>query len=224
MARLIALIVMIVIANPAAAHSLRVFARAGAEGVAGYGFFVGGGRPQGIGWHAEIGGTPLAEGVTDAAGGFAFAVPQPVRAPVTVTLDTGEGHIARATLPPERFAAAPDTAPDTAPITAPDTAPPPHAPPSAPGPAAPSAPDLAAPHLATPHLATPGLSAAELSALIETAAARATAREIAREIAPLRERIEAMDSRLRLTDLIAGLCLIAGMAGLALWARGRGRG
>ena len=37
----------------------------------------------------------------------------------------------------------------------------------------------------------------------------------------LLERIEAMDSRLRYTDMMSGLFLIAGLAGMVLWALGR---
>ena len=46
---------------------------------------------------------------------------------------------------------------------------------------------------------------------------------VQRQIAPLLERIEQMDSRLRLTDIVSGVCLILGLGGVALWARGRRR-
>lgn len=188
---LLALVLALMLASPAAAHSLRVFAQVLEGQVSGYGFFIGGGRPAGASWRAQIGDQPLAQGVTDAAGGFAFAAPEAVAAPVTVTLNTGEGHIAHATLPPERFSG--PGAPQALPAAR--VAPVPGAKPA-------SAPDPAA-----------------LAALVEAATARATAREVA----PLIERIEAMDARMRLTDLISGLCLIAGLAGVALWARGRRR-
>lgn len=44
---------------------------------------------------------------------------------------------------------------------------------------------------------------------------------VQREIAPLLARIEEMDSRLRLTDLITGVFLIFGAAGGLLWLSGR---
>lgn len=191
MRALFALLLSLMLASPAMAHSLRVFARVSDGQVSGYGFFIGGGRPAGASWSAQMGEQPLGQGVTDAAGGFTFAAPEVVGAPVTVTLNTGEGHIAHATLPPERFdsTGAPQALPAArvAPV---------------PGAKPPAAPDPAA-----------------LAALVEAATARATAREVA----PLLERIEAMDARMRLTDLISGLCLIAGLAGIALWARGRRR-
>ena len=44
---------------------------------------------------------------------------------------------------------------------------------------------------------------------------------VQRQVEPLLERIEAMDSRLRYTDMMSGLFLIAGLAGMVLWALGR---
>ncbi|WP_246161855.1 hypothetical protein [Segnochrobactrum spirostomi] len=44
---------------------------------------------------------------------------------------------------------------------------------------------------------------------------------VQRQIEPLMEQIEAMDSRLRFTDVISGLFLILGLAGMGLWANGR---
>ena len=44
---------------------------------------------------------------------------------------------------------------------------------------------------------------------------------IERQVAPLLERIETMDARMRFTDIMSGVFLILGLAGMALWARGR---
>jgi nickel transport protein len=46
---------------------------------------------------------------------------------------------------------------------------------------------------------------------------------VQRQVAPLLERIEAMDSRLRFTDALSGIFLIIGAAGMVLWFRGRTR-
>lgn len=54
---------------------------------------------------------------------------------------------------------------------------------------------------------------ARLPALVEAA--------VQRQVEPLMEQIEQMDSRLRFTDVLSGLFLIIGLAGMALWARGR---
>ncbi|MFC3060090.1 cobalamin biosynthesis protein CbiL [Paenirhodobacter populi] len=49
----------------------------------------------------------------------------------------------------------------------------------------------------------------------------AVERAVQRQIAPLLERIEAMDSRMRITDVLSGLFLIVGLAGMGLYLRGR---
>ena len=46
---------------------------------------------------------------------------------------------------------------------------------------------------------------------------------VQRQVEPLLERIERMDSRLRFTDILSGVFLIIGLGGAALWARGRSR-
>lgn len=52
-----------------------------------------------------------------------------------------------------------------------------------------------------------------LAATVETA--------VQRQVGPLLERFEQMESRLRLADVLSGVFLILGLAGAALWARGR---
>lgn len=44
---------------------------------------------------------------------------------------------------------------------------------------------------------------------------------VQRQVEPLLERIEQMDSRMRITDVISGLFLIIGLAGAGLYLRGR---
>jgi nickel transport protein len=77
-------------------------------------------------------------------------------------------------------------------------------------PATTTASALPAPQSASPDMAKPADAA-----IVEAA--------VQRQIAPLLERIEQMDSRLRLTDVISGTCLILGLGGMALWARGKRR-
>ena len=43
------------------------------------------------------------------------------------------------------------------------------------------------------------------------------------ELKPLMEQIDRMESRLRFTDMVSGVFLILGLAGMGLWARGRRR-
>lgn len=54
---------------------------------------------------------------------------------------------------------------------------------------------------------------ARLAALVEAA--------VQRQVTPLMERIEQMDDRLRIADVMSGIFLILGLAGIALWAKGR---
>lgn len=58
-------------------------------------------------------------------------------------------------------------------------------------------------------------SDAEITALVEGA--------VQRQVEPLLERFEAMDTRLRFVDVLSGVFLILGLAGMALWAQGRRR-
>lgn len=69
-----------------------------------------------------------------------------------------------------------------------------------------------APAAAAPEAVT-APAEADLAALVEAA--------VQRQIEPLQEQIEAMDSRLRVTDVVSGLFLIIGLAGTALYFRGR---
>jgi len=180
MRRMIIALFLIVFAGPATAHGLRLFARVEGQAVSGYAFFVGGGRPSGIAWSARIGEKALAAGQTDEQGAFAFIVPEPVAAAVTISIDTGDGHVAALALAPARFGGA-----------------------AAASAMAPAAPASGA---SAEEAGTPAIEAA-----------------IARQVAPLFERIEAMDSRLRMTDILSGLFLIIGLAGMALWARSKRR-
>lgn len=54
---------------------------------------------------------------------------------------------------------------------------------------------------------------ARLAALVEAA--------VQRQVAPLLERIEQLDARLRYADILSGVFLILGLAGIGLWARAR---
>lgn len=78
------------------------------------------------------------------------------------------------------------------------------------GPMAEGKPDDApAPTLDTNPAPAAGATAQQIEAAVE------------RQVAPLLERIETMDARMRFTDVMSGVFLILGLAGMALWARGR---
>jgi nickel transport protein len=48
-----------------------------------------------------------------------------------------------------------------------------------------------------------------MNALVESA--------VSRQVRPVLERLEAMDGSLQLRDIISGICMIFGLAGIALW-------
>jgi nickel transport protein len=98
--------VLVLLAVPGVAHSLRVFVTAEGQLVRGYGFFVGGGRPDGAAWRAEADDVTLATGTTDSAGAFGFVLPGAVAGDIVVTIDPGDGHAARATLTRDRLGGA----------------------------------------------------------------------------------------------------------------------
>lgn len=181
---LLALAALIALASPAAAHRLKLFVTVEGGEVAGYAFFIGGGRAQGTDWRArDAAGAEIAAGKTGSDGTYRFAVPAGPPQALTITVDTHEGHISSVTLPAERFGGAPAT------------------------PAAPAAPVAQA---ATPAVARDD---AALAALVEGAVERA--------VAPLEEQIDALQSRMRLTDIVSGVVLILGLGGMLLYFRGR---
>ncbi len=181
--------------QPALAHKLKVFATVEGDAVAGYAFFIGGGRAMGAKWTAVEGkGKTLAEGRTDDRGRFRLVPPQPVTAAVRITVDTEEGHIASAVLPVTRFGDATAAGPATKAAT-------------------PAVPNVTPPDRSAPRAAAAPTGDPEVVARLVDAA-------VQRQVEPLLERIEAMDSRLRFTDILSGIFLIIGLAGMALWARG----
>lgn len=186
MIRVFLILLSILVAGPAAAHSLRLFAKVDGDKVSGYAFFIGGGRPAGVNWVAKMGEQTVAAGKTGKDGDYSFAAPDTVIDGISITVDTGEGHIATTLLKPDRFSIVGTTA---------------------------AAPQVEATASGGAVAATPPLSGDVTARLVEEA--------VERQVGPLLERIEAMDARMRFTDIMSGIFLILGLAGMALWARGR---
>jgi nickel transport protein len=69
----------------------------------------------------------------------------------------------------------------------------------------------------------PEASGQDLAIVTPEASADMVEAAVQRQVAPLLERIEMMDDRLRLTDVMSGVFLIVGLAGIGLWARSRRR-
>lgn len=186
MIRVFLVLLSILVAGPAAAHSLRLFAKVEGDKVSGYAFFIGGGRPAGVNWVAKMGEQAVAAGKTGKDGDYSFAAPDAVTGGISITVDTGEGHIATTLLKPDRFSIVGTTA---------------------------AAPQVEA--------ATSGEAAVPAPALSGDATAKLVEQAVERQVGPLLERIETMDARMRFTDIMSGIFLIVGLAGMALWARGR---
>lgn len=190
----IAVILLLATAAPALAHKLKVFAGVEDGGISGYAYFVGGGRARGS--------TVV---IKDAHGGEVyrgatdqdgrFAYVPGAPADYTVVVDTGEGHFAEAVVPSTRFAGGADVR---------ATAGSPHEVKAGETPLRQDAP-LNSPM--EPRLAEQRIEAA-----------------VARQVRPLLERIEALDQRLRLADIVAGISMILGLGGVALWASARRSG
>ena len=186
---LIALAIILACASPAAAHKLKLFAAIEGDTIAGYAFFIGGGRAQDTPWQArDESGKLLGEGRTGPEGEFHLMVPEPMASDVTITVNTEEGHMATKTLAAARFGA-PASALSAAAVSGDAT-----------------------PQVAFESQPAP-VPAADMAALVEAA--------VQRQVTPLLERIEEMDSRLRYADILSGIFLIVGLAGIGLWARGR---
>ena len=168
--RLVVVLAMVLCAFPAEAHRLRVFAIVEDGTIRGHAFFVGGGRPAGARVAILDDTTVLHEMRTVAAGGFRWRAP--VNGPITVRVDTGDGHGASGLVGA---------------VPAPETAPAPRA---------------------------------RLDPAIEAAIEAA----VARQTAPLVEAMLANDARLRFNDVVGGVGMIVGLAGIALWATVRARG
>lgn len=69
-----------------------------------------------------------------------------------------------------------------------------------------------------PAITDQNASATERSSTSSTADIEAA---VQHQIEPLLERIEEMDARMRFTDIMSGIFLIIGLAGIGLWAKGR---
>lgn len=184
---LLAFLALLALAQPAAAHRLKLFATVEDGAITGYAFFVGGGRPQQAVVVIRDGtGSEVFRGATDDEGRYRWAPPTPDS--FTVAVDTRDGHVAEVHIGAERFAGSVPPAPasmgpaGTVPAPAPDT----------------RAPDARA---------------------IELAVDRA----VERQIRPLLEAYDAAEGRLRFNDIVGGIGMIVGLAGIALWAASRRR-
>lgn len=193
-----AVIAAALLASPAEAHKLKVFATAVGPSIEGRVYFVGGGGAPGATVRIVIpDGAPPLTLQTGADGTFAFTAT--VRADHDVIADSGDGHSARVTI------AAADL-PAALPLPA--------------GASVGSSPSLALVPDAAAAAPTPASSAVSLSSggvALEDLVAKA----VAQQIRPLREEINTYEDQVRMHDIVGGIGYIVGLAGLTLWLRVR---
>ena len=249
MTRLVISLLFILLANTAQAHSLRLFAKVDDSQVTGYAFFIGGGRPADVKWVAKMNDKEIASGKTNAKGGYNFKVPESVVGDIVITVDTEEGHIATTRLaldrfgpissqtparvqkekkppitvtklPPERFNKAGPTISGQAPVSLQGGG----SPSTTTTKPVPEHPGRTGPTNSQTPTRAPG---EEMPSSPVVPSSEATSRmvedAVQRQVGPLLERIEVMDARMRFTDVMSGVFLIIGLAGIGLWARSRKR-
>ncbi len=194
---LVALAFIAAFAAPAEAHRLKLFVSVEGMTVSGYAFFIGGGRPQDVAFLIRDGaGADVHHGRTDAEGAFSWAAEKP--ADYLLLVDTGDGHFAEEKIPADRFSR--DTS-KTAPVA---TAVPP--PPSEASPVGAAGATIACPSPVDPALL-----------------ARLTEAAVARQLRPLIEAQTLAEGRLRFNDIMGGIGMIVGLAGLGAWGLARRR-
>lgn len=200
------LALMAALASPARAHLLKVFATVEDGAVGGYGFFIGGGRPAGATViMRDAQGRDLWRGEADATGRFFWRPEKPTA--LTVIVNARDGHVAEAKIALERFFGA------------------------ATGPSGPQADDRIATNTAkdsgapsaAPNPSSGGCAAATDAEGLAPLIDRAVDAAVARQIRPLLEAYEVASKGARMSDLIGGIGMIAGLAGLGMWAFSRRR-
>jgi nickel transport protein len=123
----------------------------------------------------------------------AFSWSAPRPAAYRISVNTGDGHVVEQTIPAERFSPASPGAP-AGPVPSPSSAPA-------------TSPD--------PARTDPAALDQRLEAAID--------RALARQLRPLIEAQDQAESRLRLNDIMGGIGMIVGLAGLGMWASARRR-
>ena len=199
---LVAVLALSLVAGPALAHKLKVFARVEGGEILGSAYFVGGAPASGV----EVrvlgpDGSVLDRPAPDAEGRFRYRPATP--GDYLVEVDSGDGHVARWKLAATEFAPAP-------------------------GPAPAAGQQQSARHAETAGASetmSEGSPLATLPVPVPDPALAALVEEaVARQVGPLREQLQAYEDKVRLHDVLGGIGYILGLAGLALWWRSRNGG
>ena len=166
----------------AEAHRLKLFATLEDGTISGYAFFVGSGRAQDADLRiSDATGKEVAALRTDAKGFYRWKAPSAQT--YRLIANTGDGHVADATIEAQRFAG------------------------------------LSADTIETAEeedkTIAGSISAAQIERIVDAA--------VARQMRPLIEAYEAAEGRTRFNDIMGGIGMIIGLAGLSLWAQARRR-
>ena len=187
---------MLLAPGPALAHRLKLFTSVENGVISGYGFFIGGGRATSASIvFRNSGGIELHRMTVDTKGEFRWKAPGPQD--VKVILNAGDGHTVKTTIAAGRLATAgePASAPEDRVRNAASTD-------------AESAAKLPA-----------AVSPQQIASMVE----RKVDEAVARHIKPLLEAYAKAEGRVRFNDIMGGIGMIIGLAGIALWATGRRR-
>ncbi|MCE1237262.1 MAG: cobalamin biosynthesis protein CbiM [Hyphomicrobiales bacterium] len=181
-------------ATPALAHRLKLFLATEGGEIAGRAYFVGGGRPEGVDVvFKDAAGVEVHHERTDAQGEFRWRPPAP--AAWTVVVNAGDGHFVEESLAADRFGGEAATAPVVAASIAPA-----------------KTPDAGS---------TPACAA--LPGDFDARVARSVDDALARRLRPLMEAQDQAEARIRFNDVMGGVGMIVGLAGVGLWATSRRR-
>ncbi len=190
----LAVLLGLLIATPAEAHKLKVFATAEGGVVSGYAYFFGGGRAMETRVTVtDPRGRTLIELRTDAEGTFRFDTKQ--RQDYRITVDSGDGHVTSTTISAADLPE-PSVMADVADMTL-----------------RPKVAEAAV--VPPPAEPEPPMTAPDVATLVEAA--------IAHQIRPLREQVDAWNDRILVHDVLGGLGYILGLAGLAYGLTARRR-
>ena len=189
---LLATAALLVAAGPASAHRLKVFASAIGSSIEGEAYFVGSGPAAGVDVTLrDKADKVLQSGKTGPDGKFALKATG--TGDITVTVDAEDGHVARFTVAASELDSnTPAAVPPAAAALAGDA----------------KLGDAAMPSAAAA-AAAPAVSMADLEIAV------------ARKVAPLAAQIDALQSALRIQDIIGGIGYIVGIFGLVAFLKSR---
>ncbi len=194
MRRAILLMILMFAATTASAHKLKVFATVEDGALAGYAFFVGGGRPQGATFIIQdASGKEIYRGTTDDKGTYSWQPPQPDD--LKIIVNAGDGHVADTEISRDRFSGTDSTGGETA----------------------------------QQSVSTPNGSSVTTTQEAESGACtlndieKVVDNSVERQIRPLLEAYAEAGDRAKLTDVVGGIGMIFGLAGIGMWGFSRKR-